>query len=396
MGGSRTATYFDCHATTPVAPVVLQTMLPYFSEKFGNPGSAQHTLGWEASTAVETARAQVARLVGGGANEIIFTAGATESISICFHSAFANAKARGNARPHFISTNVEHKATLETLHGLQKQGAEVTLLECSTLGAVTASQVRSALRANTVLVSVIHGNNEIGTLNPLHEIGDCLRNSGQIEFHVDIAQSLGKHEIDVRAMGIAWLSMSAHKLYGPKGVGALYARIHHEPRVHIQPLFIGGGQEQSLRAGTLNVPGIVGFGAACELASQEMSTEAPRLAKLRDRIISEVQLKYPEVKLNGDPVNRLCNNVNLTIPDVDGDQLFLEMREFAFSTASACVGTSESHVLKAIGHDAKNPLQATIRLGLGRFHTDGDVTHLLAALLPAIQNAKVISKSYER
>lgn len=388
MGQMKRPLYFDNHATTPVDPRVLDAMLPYFTENFGNAESSQHSYGWTAKSALDRARAQVAALLNAEPAEIIFTSGATESI----HLAILGFLEDQGPKRHIITSNAEHKATLEVCARAQKVGHEVTILPVDRTGQVSVEQVREALRENTALVSLMHGNNEIGTLNPIAEIGQLLQERG-IVFHVDAAQTAGKHPIDVRAMGIGLLSISAHKLYGPKGSGALFAR--RQPKVHLVPYLVGGGQERGLRGGTHNVPGIVGLGQACALAHAEMEAERSRLTGLRDRLIQNVFKELEGVTLNGHATERLCNNVSLTIRGVEPDQLLLGLHDIAYSSGSACSSGTVSHVLKAIGQDTSDPFTTTLRFGLGRFTTDDQVEYLIRRLVETVRNAREVSRGYD-
>jgi cysteine desulfurase len=374
--------YLDHNATTPVDPMVLQAMLPYFTQDFGNAMSTQYSYGWVASSAVETAREQVAKLIGAQAREIIFTAGTTESVHEVILGLFYE---RGPY--HILTSAIEHKCVLQACARAETLGCTVTILPVSKFGQVSAAQVEAALRPDTALVSLMHANNEIGSLQPIAEIGELTRKN-KIYFHVDAAQTLGKHVIDVAAMNIDLLSFSAHKLYGPKGVGGLYLR-QTTPRVRLKP-FIAGGQERGLRGGTHNVPGIVGLGAACDLAAATLESEAVRLTALRDHLIARCLTECKGARLNGHPTERLCNNVSVSVPGVLTDQLLLGMRDVAFSSASACTqGATFSHVLKAIGQPEDERL-ATLRFGLGRSTTLADVDlaadRLVATLL---QNQKL-------
>jgi cysteine desulfurase len=364
--------YFDHHATTPLDPRVLEKMLPYFCEDFGNAESAQHAYGWKAKMAVEQARGQVAALLNAEKSEILFTSGATESI----HLAILGFMELQSAGSHLITSNTEHKVTLEVCARAAKLGYEVTVLPADSFGRVSALQVAQALRSNTALVSLMHGNNEIGTLNPCAEIGALLAEHS-ICFHVDAAQTVGREPIDVRALQIGMLSLSAHKLYGPKGVGALFVR--KQPKVHIAPYLTGGGQERGLRGGTHNVPSIVGLGAACEYAQAEMATERERLLSLRDQMIQGLT-RNKAVALNGSPVERLCNNVNVTVSGIDESALALALTGFAYSSGSACSATGFSHVLKAIGRLPTDSQSTTLRFGLGRSNTAEQVASLIAAM----------------
>ena len=387
----QTLFYFDNHATTAVDRRVLEEMLPTFTETYGNPESG-HPFGWSARLLVEKARARVAVLLGATdpSKEILFTAGATESIHLAVHSQIA-----GGKRPHLITAATEHKATLEAFRTAEKAGAQITILPVDSFGRVSAEQVLAALTPETAFVSLMHGNNEIGTLHPVREIGNALREKApHVLFHVDAAQTIGKHEVNVDDMKIDLLSISAHKFHGPKGVGALYVR--HTPGriVHLTALFSGGGQERGLRSGTLNVPGIVGLGKACELAADELAADQARLTGLRDHLIHEVEAALRDVKVNGHRTERLCNNISLTFKGVEADQLMFGLKDFAYSGASACVGPTQSHVLAAIGASTDDPFEATIRLGLSRLTKAEEVTSLIAALIPAVQNAREISGRY--
>ena len=388
--------YFDHHATTPVDSRVLETMLPFFSEDFGNAESAQHPYGWTAKSAVEKSRAQVANLIGVEASEIIFTSGATESIQqavLGFLEQFGFGLA-GASRPtekcHIITANSEHKATLEIFKRAEKWGVEVTVLPVDATGSLTPAQVEAALKPHTRLVSLMHANNEIGTVHPIEEIGQMLLARGgsqQVALHVDAAQTCGRVAIDVKKMGIAMLSISSHKLYGPKGAGALFIR--KNPKVHLSPVFLGGGQERGLRGGTHNVPGIVGLGRACELALQEMKTECARLLALRDQLIHAILSEFPKVaKLNGHPTKRLCNNVSFTFQGVESDRLLLGLHNFAYSSGSACSTNAGSHVLKAIGLESQDPLTSVARFGLGHSNTEEQVSELIAALSQVLKKAR--------
>jgi cysteine desulfurase len=405
--------YLDHHATTPVDARVLETMLPYFAEHFGNAESSQHPYGWKAKAAVDRAREQVATLLNAEPGEIIFTSGATESIHMAILGLLED---RGPGR-HLITSNAEHKCVLEVSARAAKHGHDVTVLPVDCFGRVSVEEVRQAIRPNTVLVSLMHGNNEIGTLNPIAAIGAMLAEVSRermddggaggvvnksdgtgepIVFHVDAAQTVGKHEIDVRAMNIGLLSLSGHKFYAPKGVGALFVR-RHSPRVHLVPFMTGGGQERGLRGGTHNVPGIVGLGAACELARELMVTETPRLIRQRDRLIEGILSQVDGAVLNGHPSERLCNNVNLTFYGVESGDLTLGLRDIAYSSSSACSSGTVSHVLAAIAAApgaasnalVSDPLQATMRFGLGRSTRDEDIEFTIARVVESVRNARM-------
>jgi cysteine desulfurase len=397
--------YFDNHATTPLDPRVLEAMLPFFKEDFGNAESSQHAYGWKAKSAVDKARKQIADLIGAQRGEIIFTSGATESI----HLAILGFLEKQPPASHLITANTEHKATLEVCARAERLGHAVTILPVDRLGQVSAAQVAAALRPNTVLVSLMHGNNEIGTLHPIAEIGALLRERGRarrvssngngggsdtggdITFHVDAAQTIGKHAIDVQAMNIDMLSISGHKYYAPKGVGALFARrFPSENGVSLAPFISGGGHERGLRGGTHNVPGIVGLGFASEIAQAELASENSRLTGLRDHLISSVRTAIEGVELNGHPTERLCNNVSFTIRGIPSDIFLTGLRDIAYSSASACSSGSgaTSHVLRAIGQTTSDPLVTTMRFGLGRFNTAAQVDTLISRLIATVRMAR--------
>lgn len=420
--------YFDNHATTAVDPRVLEEMLPTFTGEFGNPESG-HPYGWSAKLLVEKARARVAVLIGASDpnKEIIFTAGATESIHLAIHSQVADLSSRspvvqldrsfsttkseitgaatfGSAdgtqsssrTPHLITAATEHKAVLEAFAAAERAGAHITILPVDQFGRVTVEQVLAAITPDTKLVSLMHGNNEIGTLHPVREIGRALREKHpDVLFHVDAAQTVGKHVIDVNDMAIDLLSLSAHKFHGPKGVGALYLRHSVGRKIHLSPLFTGGGQERGLRSGTLNVPGIVGLGKACEIASDELNADNARLSGLRDHLIREVESALRDVRVNGHRTERLCNNISFTFKGAEADQLMFGLKDFAYSGGSACAGPTQSHVLAAIGASTQDPFEATIRIGLSRLTRSEDVSSLIPALIATVQNARELSGRYE-
>ena len=374
--------YLDHNATTPVAPEVLKAMEPYFIEHFGNAMSKQHSYGWQAQLAVDKAREQVANLIGAQAREIIFTSGATESTHLAVIGLIRAIKAQDpNEKIHLITEPAEHKCVLDAYELAQELGAEITFLPIDKFGQVDPTDVLKAITPDTKLVTVLHANNEIGTIQKVSEIGTITRSRG-ITFHVDAAQTLGKHEIDVTKMNIDLLSVSAHKLYGPKGVGALFVK-QSTPRVRLKPFLGGGNQERGLRGGTQNVPGIVGLGEACELAQKEMSAETMRLTWLRDQMIEQILVKIPNSRLNGHPTERLANNISVSIPGAKMDDLLLKMKDIAFSSGSACSqGTKFSHVLKAIGL-LEDEDYATVRFGLGRSTNKSDIETAIARLVEA-------------
>lgn len=358
--------YFDNNATTAVDPRVVQAILPTFTDNFGNPSSA-HAYGWRASAAIQKARELVAALIGAQSNEIEFTSGASASIRRALLD---------SEQGHVITCATEHSATLDTCREL----ADVTYLPVDREGRVTSAQVLAALKPNTALVSLAHANNEIGTLHPIREIGGALRATRpDVLFHVDAAQTAGKHEIDVEKMHIDLLSLSAHKFHGPKGVGALYRRSTPGRRVHLR----------EHHQGTPNVPGIVGFGAACEIAKVEITRDREHMTRLRDIVIDSLTA-LPQITLNGPRIERLCNNISLTLEGVEPELL---LKDIAFSSASACTGPTQSHVLKAIGLPTDNPLLSVVRFGLSRFTTAEEVSALLERFQALTKQAALYAKS---
>ena len=363
--------YMDCHSTTPVDPRVLEAMLPFFTETFGNAASKSHSFGWKAEEAVEEARERVARLIGATAREIVWTSGATESDNLAVKGAarFHGAKGR-----HLVTTAIEHKAVLDSLAALAREGFEVTIVPVDGEGIVDPEVVRRAIRPDTVLVSVMHANNEVGTIQPLEEIGRITREKGVL-LHTDAVQSLGRIPFDVEALNADLVSLSAHKMYGPTGVGALYVR--RRPRARLVAQIDGGGHERGYRSGTLNVPGIVGFGRAAELSQAEMATEAPRLLALRERLRRAIQSGMDRVTVNGSLTHRLPGNLNLSFAHVEGEALLIAMRGVAVSSGSACTSASlePSYVLRAMGV-SDELAHSSIRFGIGRFNTEEEVDHV--------------------
>lgn len=383
--------YLDYHATTPVDPEVLKTMLPYFTEVFGNAASRNHEFGWTAEAAVEKGRAQVAKLLGASDKEIIFTSGATESDNLALLGVAEMYKEKGK---HIITSPIEHKAILDTCHHLETKGYEVTYLQCDQYGMITAEAVKNAIRPDTILVSIMAANNEIGTINPLAEIGKVCHDKGVL-FHTDAVQAIGKVEINVEKMNIDLLSITAHKIYGPKGIGALYVR-RKNPRVRLSPILHGGGHERGMRSGTLNVTGIVGFGKAAELAATKLATDVPRIKKMRDRLWEGLQAELGEIYLNGHPTERLCNNLNVSFAFVEGESLMMGMKELAVSSGSACTSSSlePSYVLKAIGV-GEDLAHTSIRFGLGRFTTDAEVDYAIEKVVSTVKKLRDLSPLYE-
>jgi cysteine desulfurase len=361
--------YLDYHATTPVDPRVLAVMLPFFTERFGNPHSKQHAFGWDAREATDHARAQVAALINATAGEITFTSGATESSNLALKGAVQALRARGN---HLITAATEHKSVLDVCREFGQQGCEVTVLGVDAGGLIDLDALRAAMTPRTILVSVMAANNEIGTVQPLAAIGAIAHEHGAL-LHTDAAQAAGKIPVDVRAMHIDLLSLTAHKFYGPKGCGALFVR-RMKPRLALVPQVAGGGQEDGLRSGTLNVPGIVGLGQAAEVCRREMAEEGGRLGALRDRLLDGLRGRLPNVRVNGSLEHRLPHNLHVSFDGIEGEALLMALGDLAVSTGSACSSGSQapSHVLEAIGATSQGA-GASIRFGLGRTTTAADI-----------------------
>jgi cysteine desulfurase len=376
----------DHHATTPVDPRVLEAMLPYFTEEFGNEASRTHAFGWRAQEAVVSARKQVARAIQADAKEIVFTSGATESNNLAL---FGVSRAYSDKGDHIVTGVTEHPAVLDPLKTLRDQGMRFTALPVDRYGRVDPDDVRRAITDRTIMVSLMFANNEVGTLHPIAEIGTICKERGVL-FHTDAAQAVGKIPIDVRAMGIDLLAMSAHKLYGPKGVGALYVR-RKGPRVIVKPILYGGGQERELRPGTLNVPGAVGLGAAVAIAHAEMPEESKRVRALRDRLQEKLGC-VPDVHLNGHPEERLPNNLNLSFAFVEGESLVIALEGVAVSSGSACTSGSHepSHVLRAMGL-ADDLAHTSIRFGLGRFNTQEEVDEVAGRVIETVARLREVS-----
>ncbi|MGH7966322.1 MAG: IscS subfamily cysteine desulfurase [Candidatus Binatia bacterium] len=385
--------YMDNHATTPLDPRVLEAMLPYFTDKFGNAASRTHPFGWEAEEAVERAREQIARLLHAQSKEIIFTSGATESNNIAIKGVVEFSQ---NTSRHVITCATEHKSVLDSCKTLERtHKAEVTYLPVDRYGMVDPDDVHRALTDQTVLISIMYANNEIGTIHPIRQIGQIAKERGVL-FHCDASQAVGKILVDVEQDGIDLLSLTAHKMYGPKGCGALYVRSKN-PRVRLMSFMDGGGHERGMRSGTLNVPGIVGLGKACELAGQEMAAEATRLLTLRTRLYEGITNQVEEVHLNGHPAQRLPGNLNVSFAYVEGESFLLGLQhEVALSSGSACTSATlePSHVLKALG--MKEELaHASIRFGLGRFNTTEEVDYVVERVGEVIKRLRAVSPLYE-
>jgi len=374
--------YFDYHATTPVDPRVLEAMMPYFTTQFGNAASRAHAYGWEAEDAVEKSRAAVAKAIGANSREVIFTSGATESINIALKGCNEPGPCK---KGEILTLAVEHKATLDSANYLQKNGFTAKYLPVDAEGMIDPDTIEQAITPSTLIVSVMHANNEIGTIYPIAEIGKRVRERG-ILFHVDAAQSFGKIPIDVNAMNIDLLSISAHKIYGPKGAGALYVR-GQNPRVKVCAFVHGGGHERGLRSGTLNVPGIVGLAKAAEIAVAVMTEESDRVGRLRDRLQRGLFEGLGPLKLNGSPAHRLANNLNLSFSGIEGLALLQSIRELAVSTGSACSSGAGSHVLAAIGL-SDELAQATLRFGLGRYTTEAEVDFAVKTVTSAVRRLR--------
>ncbi len=380
--------YLDYQATTPVDPRVLEAMLPYFTQQFGNAGSISHELGRAARDAVQLARATIASSLSAQPNEIVFTSGATESNNLALRGVMERTRRRGK---HIVSVATEHKAILDPLAHLARRDCEVTLLPVDATGLLNLEQLISALRDDTCLVSVMLANNEIGTIQPLAEVGRICRERGMV-FHTDATQAVGKLPIDVESLYVDLLSFSAHKFFGPKGVGGLYIR-RSAPPVRLESQIDGGGQEGGLRSGTLNVPGIVGMAKALQIAVAEMAEETTRLANLRDTLFSRLQDKIPELQINGPPLDqrelRLSHNLNCTFPGVQGETLMLSMPELALSSGSACTSANPepSHVLQAIGR-TPDQTRSSLRFGLGRFTTESEIEKAAEIVVAAVRKLR--------
>ena len=382
--------YLDNNATTPLDPRVLEAMMPYLTSEFGNAASRSHAYGWKAEEAVEYARTQVARLIGASDKEIVWTSGATESINLALKGVAEFYKDKGN---HIITCRTEHKATLDTCKRLERQGCTITWLDVDKFGRITAQQVREAITDKTILVTVMFANNEIGTVQPIAEIGAVCREKGVL-FHCDAVQGLGKLAFDVEKMKVDLVSMSGHKIYGPKGVGALYVR--RKPRVRIAPSIDGGGHERGMRSGTLNVPAIVGMGRACELARTEMDLEAARTLQLRVRLQDYLFKHLDHLELNGHPVDRLPGNLNVSFSYVEGEALMMAIKNAAVSSGSACTSASlePSYVLRACGV-TEDLAHTSIRFGIGRFNTEEEIDYVGQYVVGQVAKLREMSPLYE-
>ena len=383
--------YLDYQATTPCDPRVVEAMLPYFTEHYGNAASRNHKYGWAAEEAVERSREQIAALLGANAKEIVFTSGSTESINLALKGAAEMYSDKGK---HIITCQAEHKAVLDVCKHLEQQGFEVTYLQPDKTGRVSVEQVAGALRADTILVALMWANNEVGTLNPIREIGALCHEKGVLLF-TDATQAAGKIPVDVEADHVDMLCLSGHKVYGPKGVGVLYVR-RKNPRVRLVAQMDGGGHERGMRSGTLNVPGIVGLGKACELARVELESEAKRCSELRDHLEKRIFSELDFVHLNGNREHRLPNNLNVSFAFVEGESLLMGISDVAVSSGSACTSASlePSHVLRSmdVGEDLAH---SSIRFGVGRFTTREEVDFAADRVIAAVKRLRELSPLYE-
>jgi len=383
--------YMDNHATTPTDPRVFEAMRPYFTEMFGNAASRNHSFGWQAEEAVEKARKQIAELIGATAKEIVFTSGATESNNLAIKGVAEMYAEKGN---HIITAATEHKAVLDTCKHLEKQGIRVTYLPVQQNGLVDLDMLREAITDKTILVTIMYANNEIGVIQPVAEIGKIAKERGVL-FHTDGVQAVGKIPVNVLKDNIDIMSITAHKFYGPKGVGALYVR-RKSPRVQLAAQMDGGGHERGMRSGTLNVPGIAGLGEAAAIALREMPEESRRLAYLRDKLRSKLESELDEVYINGTMESRLPHNLNISFAYVEGESLLMGINDIAVSSGSACTSATlePSYVLKALGA-GDDLAHSSIRFGLGRFNTEEEVDYVAAKVIDVVKKLRELSPLYE-
>ncbi len=382
--------YLDYQATTPTDPRVVETMLPYFTEKFGNPHSRNHSFGWEAEDAVEVARGQVAKIINASAKEIIFTSGATESNNLALKGVM---KFYGKKKPHLITVVTEHKCVLDSARHLEQEGYKVTYLGVKENGLIDLDELKAAITDETALVSVMGVNNEIGVIQPLKEIGAICRER-KVFFHTDCAQAVGKIDLDVEDMNIDLMSISGHKIYGPKGIGALFVR--RRPRVRVIAQITGGGQERGMRSGTLPTPLIVGLGKACDILSNEMAEENARLAELRDYTLARFRDRLEDIYLNGDEEARVCGNLNVSFAYVEGESLLMDIKNIAVSSGSACTSASlePSYVLRALGVD-EELAHTSLRIGIGRYTTKEELDEAVDAICTAVERLREMSPLWE-
>ena len=383
--------YMDNHATTPLDPRVLEAMMPYLTNRFGNAASRNHPFGWEAELGVETAREQIAKLIGANAKEIIFTSGATESDNLALKGVALMYREKGN---HIITAVTEHKAILDTCKRLEKEGFRVTYLPVQQDGRIDLEDLKRAIDDKTILVSIMFANNEIGVIQPVEEIGEICRERG-VFFHSDATQAVGKVPVNVDKQNIDLMSISGHKMYGPKGVGALYVR-RRNPRVQLTAMIDGGGHERGMRSGTLNVAAIVGLGAAAEIAMNDMPQESCKLAGLRNRLKDKIMSQLDEVYINGSEEHRLPGNLNISFAYVEGESLLMGINDVAVSSGSACTSATlePSYVLKALGA-GDDLAHSSIRFGLGRFNTEAEVDYVAAKVVEVVKKLRELSPLYE-
>jgi len=382
--------YMDNHATTRVDPRVLEAMLPYFTEIYGNAASRSHSYGWEAEKALDAARDQVGALIGASGKEIVWTSGATESNNLAIKGAAEFYKDRGR---HIVTSVLEHKAVLDTCKRLEREGFDVTYLPVARDGRVEPEAVRAAITDKTVLVSIMLANNEIGTVNPINEIGEIVKARGAL-FHIDAVQGVGKIPFDVTSARADLVSLSAHKMYGPKGVGALYVR--RKPRVRLTALLDGGGHERGMRSGTLNVTGIVGFGMAAQIAMAEMPEESRRVLAMRERLRTGIQARVSDTFVNGSLEHRLPGNLNISFAYVEGEAMLMALKDVAVSSGSACTSASlePSYVLRALGVE-EEMAHTSIRFGIGRFNTDEEIDYVIDLVARKVDKLREMSPLYE-
>jgi cysteine desulfurase len=383
--------YMDYHATTPMDPRVFEAMKPYFMETFGNSASRNHSFGWVAEEAVEKSRKQIADLIGANPKEVVFTSGATESNNLAIKGVAEMYAEKGN---HMITAATEHKAVLDTCKHLEKKGIRVTYLPVQANGLVDLEMLKDAITDKTILISIMYANNEIGVLQPIAEIGKLAKSKGVL-LHTDATQAVGKVPVNVIKDNIDLMSLSGHKMYGPKGAGALYVR-RKSPRVQITAQMDGGGHERGMRSGTLNVPGIVGLGEACAICNAEMPEESKRMAHLRDKLRSKLEAELDEVFINGTMEHRLPNNLNISFAYVEGESLLMGINDIAVSSGSACTSATlePSYVLKALGA-GDDLAHSSIRFGLGRFNTEAEVDYVAAKVIDVVKKLRDLSPLYE-
>jgi len=383
--------YMDNHATTPLDPRVLDAMMPYLTDKFGNAASRNHQFGWDAEAAVEDARKQIALLIGADPREIVFTSGATESNNLALKGVAGMYREKGD---HIITCVTEHKAVLDSCKHLEKEGCRVTFLPVNDKGFVSLDDVRNAITEKTILISIMTANNEVGVVQNIKEIGKIARERGVL-FHTDAVQAVGKIPFNVNEMNVDMASLSAHKMYGPKGVGALYVR-RRNPRVLLTPIIDGGGHERGMRSGTLNVPGIAGFGKAAQIAREDLEKEMAEMFRMRERLRATLERELDEVYINGDLEKRLPGNLNMSFAYVEGESLLMGIHDIAVSSGSACTSASlePSYVLKALGV-GEDLAHTSIRFGIGRFNTDEEVDYVANRVIETVRRLRELSPLYE-